>query len=94
MAKKHAKKPRKLDVLLTVEEVAEVLRIHPRTVYRLIAEGRMPGKAIPEGHPPLAGKRPIRVRERELYEWLEDTGYKGVADVRDRRRKQQSAEQA
>lgn len=76
------------DVLLTVGEVADILRLHWRTVYRLIQDGRLPGKRIPTDSAPRVAKRnPIRVRESDLYKWLENVGPRGVADVRDRRRK-------
>lgn len=74
---------------LTVGEVAEILRLHPRTVYRLIDEGRLPAWKFPDGKPiPLARRSPLRVLDRDLYAWLEKVGHEGVADARDRRKKE------
>jgi excisionase family DNA binding protein len=61
-----------MDEILTASEVAELLQIHPRTVYKLVKEGSIPGRKFgggwrfsrsdilamvsPQGTPPLAGK--------------------------------------
>jgi excisionase family DNA binding protein len=34
--------PRRAPVYLTVSEVAELLRIRPRTVYQMVSQGRIP----------------------------------------------------
>jgi excisionase family DNA binding protein len=49
---------------MTVEEVAEELRIPRRQVYKLIHGSELPAHRI--------GKRTIRVNRAELYAWLED----------------------
>jgi excisionase family DNA binding protein len=54
--------------LLTVKEVAARLRVHPMTVRRMIADGRIP--AVRFGGPRSA----IRVDECELAQWLYDEG--------------------
>jgi len=33
----------KAKAILTIEEVAEILRVHPTTVYRLLKRGSIPG---------------------------------------------------
>ena len=57
--------------LLTCEEAAEYLRIHPRTVGRLLNEGKLPGvkvgrqwrlrRADLDAH--LSGRRPVRTAD-------------------------------
>lgn len=53
--------------MLRVKEVADRLRVHPATVYRWIAEGRLPalryGKPIEPGTARLGGGGSIRVPE-------------------------------
>jgi excisionase family DNA binding protein len=51
----------RLAPLLTVQEVADLLRIHPKTVYDLAARGRMPCVRV--------GSR-LRFVPRELDRWL------------------------
>jgi excisionase family DNA binding protein len=36
----------KLTGLLTISEVAEILRVHPTTIYRLVKRGVLPGFKI------------------------------------------------
>jgi excisionase family DNA binding protein len=61
-----------MDEILTASEVAELLQIHPRTVYKLVKEGSLPGRKFgggwrfsrseilamvsPQGSPPPARK--------------------------------------
>lgn len=61
-----------MDEILTAGEVAELLQIHPRTVYKLVKEGSIPGRKFgggwrfsrneilamvsPQGSPPAPGK--------------------------------------
>jgi excisionase family DNA binding protein len=61
-----------MDEILTAGEVAELLQIHPRTVYKLVKEGSIPGRKFgggwrfsrneilamvsPQGSPPASGK--------------------------------------
>lgn len=52
--------------LLTVTETAARLRVHPMTVRKMIAEGRIP--AVQFGGPGTS----IRVPEAELERWLFD----------------------
>ena len=47
--------------LMTIEEVAEYLRVHPSTVYRLVRQGSLPAVKI--------GKQ-WRVDREALEEWL------------------------
>ena len=35
-----------MDEILTASEVAELLQIHPRTVYKLVKEGSLPGVSL------------------------------------------------
>jgi len=50
--------------LLTVEELCELLNISSRTVYRMVAEGRLP--------PPLRlSHRVARWHEEDVFAWLE-----------------------
>ncbi|WP_327335896.1 helix-turn-helix domain-containing protein [Streptomyces sp. NBC_01324] len=56
--------------MLRVKEVADRLRVHPATVYRWIAEGRLPavryGKPIEPGAMRLGGGGSIRIPEDAL----------------------------
>lgn len=56
--------------VLRVKEVADRLRVHPATVYRWIADGRLPavryGKPIVPGTPIRGGGGSIRVPEEAL----------------------------
>ena len=45
-ASSDEKGPEKLSHLLTVEEAAEQLRIHPSTVYRLARRGQLPAVKV------------------------------------------------
>ncbi|MET9222358.1 helix-turn-helix domain-containing protein [Streptomyces sp. NPDC003300] len=56
--------------VLRVKEVADRLRVHPATVYRWIADGRLPavryGKPIVPGTPIKGGGGSIRIPEDAL----------------------------
>lgn len=56
--------------MLRVKEVADRLRVHPATVYRWIADGRLPavryGKPIAPGQPIRGGGGSIRIPEDAL----------------------------
>ena len=49
--------------LLTVAEVARVLRVAPTTVRRMCESGIMP-------HMQVAPRSPVRIRETDLEEWI------------------------
>jgi len=67
-----------MDEILTAGEVAELLQIHPRTVYKLVKQGSIPGRKFgggwrfsrsdilgmvsPQGQPPEA--RQLHTEER------------------------------
>ena len=51
--------------LLTVDEVAETLRIDRKTVLRIIASGALP--AMKAG---VAGNSPYRISEKALFEYI------------------------
>ena len=55
-------KKNKIDNLLTIGEVAEKLRLNPRTVYRLIEDGKL--KAI------KISSKAYRISEKELIKFL------------------------
>lgn len=38
-----------MDEILTASEVAQLLQIHPRTVYKLVKEGSLPGRKFGGG---------------------------------------------
>jgi excisionase family DNA binding protein len=59
--------------LLTVSEVAEWARIHPKTVYRWIKDGKL--EAI------QFGPRTFRVSEDALSRFMRETGYSKVSDL-------------
>jgi len=56
--------------VLRVKEVADRLRVHPATVYRWIADGRLPavryGKPITPGQPIKGSGGSIRIPEEAL----------------------------
>ena len=54
--------------LLTVDEVAQRLRVHPGTVRRMLVDGRLLGLQL--GGPGSS----IRIDERELHAWLYNQG--------------------
>ena len=52
--------------VLTVEEVAEILRLHPDTVYRKVEADEIPGAfRVGEGE-----KAPIRISKKVFLEWV------------------------
>jgi excisionase family DNA binding protein len=63
--------------VLRVKEVADRLRVHPATVYRWIADGRLPavryGKPIAPGQPLEGGGGSIRIPEDALTGVIEVT---------------------
>ena len=54
--------------LMTIEEVAEYLRVHPSTVYRLVRQGALPAVKI--------GKQ-WRVDRETLAQWLREKATRG-----------------
>jgi excisionase family DNA binding protein len=38
-----------MDVILTSSQVARLLQIHPRTVYKLVRQGALPGRKFGSG---------------------------------------------
>jgi excisionase family DNA binding protein len=58
--------------LLTVPEVAEWARVHPKTVYRWIRDGKL--EAI------QFGPRTFRVPEDAIHKFLHKTGYSKVPE--------------
>jgi excisionase family DNA binding protein len=44
--KRTSIKRTKLETVLTITEVAEILRVHPTTIYRLVKRGTIPGFKI------------------------------------------------
>ena len=53
------------DEILTLRELAAYLRVNPRTVYRLLAERRVPAFRV--GHA-------WRFRKRDIDEWMANGG--------------------
>jgi len=41
--KRTSRKQTEVDMVLTVTEVAEILRVHSTTIYRLVKRGELPG---------------------------------------------------
>jgi excisionase family DNA binding protein len=39
----------RVDEILTANQVAELLQIHPRTVYKLVKQGSLPGRKLGGG---------------------------------------------
>jgi excisionase family DNA binding protein len=60
--------------LLTVEEVAELLRLTPYTIRRLLNEGKLPGRKI-------GGGRQWRIDKGELAHYLKRTADVGSESV-------------
>jgi len=56
------KRKNQINHLLTVEEVAEKLRLGPRTVYRLIEDGKL--KAI------KISRKAYRISEKDLIQFI------------------------
>lgn len=55
------------DRIMTVKEVAEYLRVHPTTVYRLLRQGKLPAFRIGSDW---------RFRQADLVAWSRDQGGK------------------
>ncbi len=53
--------------LLTVQEVAEWAKVSTKTVYRWIADNKIPAIRL--------GRRTYRISEKDLIDYLENTGY-------------------
>lgn len=60
--------------LLTVEEVAELLRLTPYTIRRLLNEGKLPGRKV-------GGGRQWRIDKGELAHYLNGTPDRGTENV-------------
>lgn len=54
----------KTDELMTVAEVAALLRLKPKTVYAMIRDGRLPAIRVTKG------RNGIRISQRMLHEHL------------------------
>jgi excisionase family DNA binding protein len=67
----HARSPaRELDELMTLTEVATLLRVHRRTVSRLVENGRLP--------PPIKVGAGLRWRRSVIQKFLQSpTAYQG-----------------
>ncbi len=59
--------------LLTVVEVAQLLRITPDTVYRQAAAGALPGAV-------RVGRNTLRFKRRDLEAWIERGGLRLTAE--------------
>lgn len=58
-----AEKMAKLKTVLTIGEVAEMLRVHPTTIYRLVKRGELPGFKVGGNW---------RINSTALESWLEE----------------------
>jgi excisionase family DNA binding protein len=56
-----------IPVLLTVQEVADLLRVHKRTIYRLVAHSEIPYRRVKAG---------LRFDYDELLAWTKTTADK------------------
>ena len=59
-----------LDELLTAEQVADVLKVHVTTVYRLATSGRLRAHRVGEG---TTSPRGLRIRNSALAQFLADS---------------------
>jgi excisionase family DNA binding protein len=59
--------------ILTVPEAAELLRVERKTVYSMVAEGRLPGAQ----HFGIGRGRAIRIHRETLMKWIASGGQKG-----------------
>ena len=61
------------DFIMTVEEVSEYLRLAKSTIYKLLNEGKLPGRKIGGSW---------RFSRRALDEWIEEGVVRGTDDER------------
>src|SRR5437016_12770298 len=61
-----------MDEILTAGEVAELLQIHPRTVYKLVKEGSIPGRKFGGGW--RFSKGEPRNRQLEIMQMISPQG--------------------
>ena len=59
---------------LTVKEVAELLRVKPLTVYRMVKDGRLYGYSI---------GRNLRFKRQDIDVFLESSRVGGIESIRD-----------
>jgi len=67
--------------LLTTKEAAELLRVHIRTLHRMIARGDIPTFRLPGG-------RDFRIKKADLLSALERVGVDGEERMRARQAKE------
>lgn len=53
------------EIIYTPEEVAKIIRVHPRTVYRMIDSGRLKAFTV--------GNRSQRIKKRDLDKLMDTT---------------------
>ena len=58
-----------LDLLLTVDQVAKLLKVAPGTVYRFLSQGRLPRVKL--------GSRSVRIHRDDLLAFIEERKTKG-----------------
>ena len=58
-----------LDLLLTVDQVAEILKVAPSTVYRFLSQGRLPRVKL--------GSRSVSIHRDDLLAFIEERKTKG-----------------
>lgn len=71
MIKYHILNMENLEELLTINEVAEILKVKKREVYRYIKRTRFP---LPASQ---ISDETYRVRRQALYDWLSDLAWNG-----------------
>lgn len=61
-----------MDEILTANQVAELLQIHPRTVYKLVRQGSIPGRKFGGGW---------RFSKSEILSMISNTGGPNVSRI-------------
>jgi len=62
-----------MDPLLTVKDVAAILKVHPNTVYEKARKAAIPSVRTSSSR--------IRFKEREIKEWIEKRSHKASLSV-------------